>query len=122
MQIRMKMTSDSKQAFLDDLARYMKEHDAGVTLIARLCGVHQSQVSRIAAGQFETLSSNIIKICMELGFDVERYRFHPAYDAVRARLAEDAFAIWDGTAEDAVAVGRLLRDIARLRGRERSGG
>lgn len=74
-------------------------------------------MSRIAAGRFETLSSNVIKICMELGFDVERYKFDPGYDAVRARLAEDAFAIWDGTAEDAVVVGKLLRDIARLRGR-----
>jgi predicted XRE-type DNA-binding protein len=111
----MKITSVAKRAFVGDLNNYMAKHNLGVTGIARITGVHQSQVSRLALGQFKNVSSNVIKICIELGFDIAKYRFNPEYDEVRARLANDAFAIWDGTPEDADAVGSLLRDIARLR-------
>jgi predicted XRE-type DNA-binding protein len=117
MQICMKISSEAKRVFIADLHRYMKKNSVGVSKIASLTGVHQSQVSRLAAGDFKTLSSNLIKICMELGLDLPRYRFDASYDEVRSRLADSAFAIWDGTPEDAEVVSSLLREIGRLRRR-----
>jgi predicted XRE-type DNA-binding protein len=115
MQICMKLSSEAKRIFITDLHRYMKKHSIGVSKIATITGVHQSQVSRLAAGDFKTLSSNVIKICMELGLDVPKYQFDASYNEVRSRLAESAFAIWDGTPEDADVVTSLLREISRLR-------
>jgi hypothetical protein len=118
MQICMKISSEAKRVFIADLHRYMKKNSVGVSKIAALTGVHQSQVSRLAAGDFKTLSSNIIKICMELGFNLPRYQFDASYDEVRSRLADSTFAIWDGTPEDAEVVSSLLREIGRLRRRK----
>ncbi len=95
----------------------MKKNSIGVSKVAEITGVHQSQVSRLAAGDFKTLSSNVIKICMELGFDMPKYQFDASYDEVRAQLADSTFAIWDGTPEDAAVVSSLLREIGRLRRR-----
>jgi DNA-binding Xre family transcriptional regulator len=121
MQICMRLSSEAKRVFIANLHRYMKKHSIGVSKVAEITGVHQSQVSRLAAGDFKTLSSNVIKICIELGFDVPKYQFDASYNEVRSRLAESALAIWDGTPEDADVVISLLREIGRLRLRKARG-
>jgi hypothetical protein len=113
----MKMTSDAKRIFIADLNRYMKRNSVGVSKLASITGVNQAQVSRLVAGDFKTLSSNVMKICMELGFNVTKYQFAASYDEVRSRIAESAIAIWDGTPEDAEVVCSLLREVGRLRRR-----
>lgn len=117
MQICMKMTSEGKQLFLADLQRYMQERDWNASRVAKETGIHQSQVSRIAAGNFKTFGSNIMKICMEFGMEPSAYYTGTRAEEDRKEIANSAISIWDGTRRDAGAVVSLLREIAKLRKR-----
>ena len=115
MQICMKLTSERKKNFVADLQRCMQQRDWTISDIAENAEVHQSQVSRIVAGQFTTFSSNVIKICMKLGMDPKDYYEATRDDEDRKQIANSAISIWDGTHQDAAAVVSLLRGIAKLR-------
>ena len=109
------MTSHEKQLFIADVRRHMQERQWNPSRLAQQTGINQGQVSRIAAGQFKTFSSNVMKICIELGIRPERYYSKSAADANREKIANAAISIWKGTAGDATAVVSLLREIAKLR-------
>lgn len=83
--------------------------------MARFTGIHQSQISRIAAGSFKTFASNIMKICMELGMDPTSYYVPTKSDHDRKAIVDSVMAIWDGTHRDTEVVVSLLREIAKLR-------
>jgi transcriptional regulator with XRE-family HTH domain len=116
----MKMTSAGKQLFLAHLRRSMEGRGWTASKLATLAGVHQSQVSRIAAGHFETFGSSLMKICMTLDLEPATYCGRAAEDADRKAIADSAIAIWDGSRRDAPLVISLLKEIARLRKGSRS--
>jgi hypothetical protein len=115
MQICMKLTTPSRQLFLADLQRHMRERGWNISRIARESGVHQSQVSRIVAGDFKTFGSNVINICMIFGMSPSSYCGGTRVDEDREQIADSALAIWDGTHRDTGVVVSLLREIARMR-------
>src|SRR5258708_7648814 len=83
--------------------------------LARKTGVHQSQISRIATGNFKTFASNVIKICMELGMEPTSYYMPIKADEDRKAIVDSAIAIWDGTHRDTGVVVSLIKEIAKLR-------
>jgi AraC-like DNA-binding protein len=115
MQICMKMTSHAKRTFLSDLQQHMRERAWSISRLARESGVHQSQVSRIVAGDFRTLGSSVIKICMTLEMEPTTYYSRTRMEQDRKQIANSAISIWDGTHRDTAIVVSLLRDIAKLR-------
>jgi predicted XRE-type DNA-binding protein len=115
----MNLTSEGKRKFVADLQRYMQQRDLNVSDVAMLTEVHQSQVSRIVAGQFKTFSSNIMQICMTLGMEPRVYCEDARDDEDRKQIANTAISIWDGTHQDTGVVVSLLREIAKLRKQDR---
>ncbi len=78
-------------------------------------GIHQSQMSRIAAGNFKTFGSNIMKICIELDIEPMRYGSGTRAEEDRKQIANAALSIWDGTHRDTVVVVSLLHELSKLR-------
>jgi predicted XRE-type DNA-binding protein len=115
MQICMKMASHEKQAFLNDVKRHMAERDWNASRLAKESEVHQSQVSRILSGDFETFGSNVIKICMIFEMEPKTYYSATRADEDRQKIADTALSIWDGTRRDTEVVVSLLREIAKMR-------
>lgn len=93
----------------------MQERNWNVSDIARKTGIHQSQVSRIAAGNFKTFGSNVMLICMEFGIEPKNYYSLTQAEMDRTHIANSAISIWDGTHRDAKVVVSLLRELAKLR-------
>ncbi|WP_458148635.1 helix-turn-helix domain-containing protein [Bradyrhizobium sp. UFLA05-109] len=93
----------------------MEQRDLNISDTAKITGIHQSQVSRILAGDFKTLSSNIIKICIFFEMDIGNFRELDRAEDDRRQIANSAIAIWNGTHHDASVVISLLREIAKLR-------
>jgi DNA-binding Xre family transcriptional regulator len=118
----MKMTTQQKQLFLTHLQQSMLDRGWTFSELARKCCINQSQVSRIAMGKFKTVSSNVSKICMEIGFDISSIGGDHELD--RQRISDSAISIWNGTRGDADVVVSLLKEIAKLRGKgaRRKGG
>jgi predicted XRE-type DNA-binding protein len=119
MQICMKITSEGKKKLVADLQRYMQQRNWNISDVAANSGVHQSQVSRIVAGDFKTFSSNIIKICITFGLELQSYYENTREDEDRKQIANSAISIWDGSRQDAGVVVSLLREIAKLRKQDR---
>ena len=115
MQICMKFTSDSKQLFLFDFNRRLKERGWSISDLARISGVHQSQISRILSGNFKTFGSNFMQICMKLDIDPTRYHLRTRADRDREAIANSAIGIWDGSSRDRAALVTLLNQIAKMR-------
>lgn len=113
----MKLTSQGKQLFLSDLRAGMRAREWSVTKLAKEAGVHQSQVSRIAAGNFKTFGANVMKICMTLGMEPSSYWVEGKANQSRRVIADAAIAIWDGSQRDFDLVVAVLQDIGRLRRR-----
>jgi DNA-binding Xre family transcriptional regulator len=111
----MKLAIQEKQRFLTDVKRHMAERRWNASRLARESEIHQSQVSRILSGYFETLGSNIIKICMILGMEPKAYHSATRADEDRLKIADTALSIWDGTRRDTEVVVSLLREIAKMR-------
>lgn len=113
----MKMTSRQKLLFLNDFRKRLSKRGWSMSKLARVTGVNQSQISRIAAGKFRTFSSSVMTICMELGMKPSSYYFTTKDDEDRNAIIDNAIAIWDGTHSDTASVVSLLRQIAELRKR-----
>jgi hypothetical protein len=115
MQICMKISSDGKRAFLTDLQRHMQQCGWTISKTATNAGIHQSQLSRIVAGEFKTFSSSFMRICMIFGMEPKDYYLRTRQDKDRQQIADSAISIWDGTHRDAEFLAALLREIAKLR-------
>jgi transcriptional regulator with XRE-family HTH domain len=111
----MKLTSHKKGLLLADLQRHRQDRGWTMSRLAKEAAIDQSQVSRIFAGNFKTLSQNIMQLCMAM--DIELAAYHPKTrtEDDRNKIATTAISIWNGTHRDAEVVVSLLRDIAKLR-------
>ena len=86
------------------------------TEIGRLAGVHPSQVGRICAGEFRTLSHNVVQVCRILGIDLATVaKARDKRDAAWAKLEASVRRLWDKSPEGASKLARLLETIAELR-------
>lgn len=112
----MKMTSQGQRQFLKDAAQQLATKGLNLSGLARTSGVHQSQVSRILAGKFRTISSNVMQICITLGLKVDDYVVPSGpSSADRERVLSAALSAWDGTSEDARALASLLNQLSAFR-------
>ena len=111
----MKLTSEGKRNFLADLQRSMSQRNWNISHLAENSGIHQSQVSRIVAGDFKMFSSNVMQICIKLGLEPKTYYENSRDDENRRQIANAAISIWDGSPQDTSVVVSLLREIAKLR-------
>ena len=85
--------------------------------IGQLTGVHPSQVWRICSGQFQTISSNVVQVCKELGVEVETVKgLEEERDAFWSRLEGSLRNLWDQTPEGARRIEKILDSMAELRG------
>ncbi|MCA6108972.1 helix-turn-helix domain-containing protein [Bradyrhizobium cenepequi] len=115
----MKLTSEERRALLASLRQRINQRSWTTTDLARNTGVHQSQVSRIIRGDFKTLSSNVLQICITLGVEIDARREGDQDEDDRRQIASSAMAIWNGTHQDAGIVVSLLLEIAKLRRTDR---
>ncbi|MER9302911.1 helix-turn-helix transcriptional regulator [Mesorhizobium sp. M0496] len=83
--------------------------------LAKMARVHASQVSRICAGDFKTLSNNVVQICKMLRVKVPRLEEEDDMDAEWAKAHASLRRIWDETPEGAATIRRVLDAIADLR-------
>lgn len=89
----------------------MKERGWTLTRLARITGVHQSQLSRILLGDFKSFGSSAMQICKALDLGATPSRA----DRDREAIIDSALAIWDGSTKDREDVVQLLNQIAKMR-------
>jgi transcriptional regulator with XRE-family HTH domain len=111
MQICMKATSREKGVFLRESRRRLNERGWSLMHLARITGVHQSQLSRILSGDFTSFSSSVMQICNALNLGARP----SGADRDREAIVDSALAIWDGSTKDREDVVRLLNQIAKMR-------
>jgi predicted XRE-type DNA-binding protein len=115
MQISMKLASESKRVLVTEIRSRMEARRLNTSTMAQACRVDQSQISRVLAGDFKSISQNIMQICIHLGIDpVRLLRSAPEDDAARQRITESALAVWDGTPEGADLLVSVLGGMAAL--------
>jgi hypothetical protein len=116
MQICMKLASESRRALVAEIRAQMDARKLGLTRLARISGVDQSQISRMMAADFKGMSHNVMQICMHLGIDPMRF-FVPSREDefAKKRIMESALAVWDGTPEDADLLVSVLGGMAAMR-------
>lgn len=81
--------------------------------VARLTGVHQSQVSRILAGQTRRYSPNVIRLCR---FAESLHSYCKVDPASSTTLMEALRVVWDGSDSHAQAIANVvlsLKDFQR---------
>jgi transcriptional regulator with XRE-family HTH domain len=120
MRICMKLSSDSRRMLVDEMHSQMSARKLSFTRLAQISGVDQSQISRVLAGDFKSVSHNVMQICMNLGIDPLRFvRPTREDEAARRRIMDSALAVWDGTPEGADLLVSVLGGMAALRGARR---
>ena len=115
MQICMKLTRREKELFLAESRQRLKERGWSLSDLARLAGIHQSQLSRILSGNFKTFSSNFMQICIALDLELSKIRTRSRVEQDREAIIDSALAIWDGSTKDREALVCLLNQIAKMR-------
>lgn len=111
----MKLSDKQLGVIRAKIAKAYAEKGMSNAMIGRLSGVHPSQVSRIRAGSFRTLSYNVVQVCKALGVNLPgaeptRERSDPSWKQVQSSIRK----IWDETPEGARAIARMLEAIADL--------
>lgn len=86
------------------------EMQLSITNLAEMAKVEQSQTSRICMGQFSSISSNVMQICMSLGLQPQ-----PGGALLSNALATGLASLWDGSREDEERLLNLLRAIATMK-------
>lgn len=86
------------------------EMGLSVSAVAERSGVEQSQTSRICMGQFSSVSSNVMQICIILGL-----RPQPGGVLLSNALATGLASLWDGSKEDEERLLNLLGALAMIK-------
>lgn len=82
--------------------------------IGRLASVHPSQVGRICAGDFKTVSANVVQVFRVLGVKVPKMAESAKMDPEWAKANASLRRIWDQTPQGAATIRRVLDAIADL--------
>jgi hypothetical protein len=83
--------------------------------IGRLANVHPSQVGRVCAGNFKTISNNVVQICKILKVKEPKLDAESNMDTEWAKANASLRRIWDQTPEGAATIRRMLDAVADLR-------
>ena len=112
----MKLASESRRLLVTEIRAQIVARRLSLTKLANDCGVDQSQISRVLAGDFKRLSHNVMQICINLGIDPLRFvePSRPDED-VKRRITDSALAVWDGTLEGADLLVSILGGMAAMR-------
>lgn len=104
---------------LNWLAKEVASRRLSQLAIAEATGVHQSQVSRILAGKAKRSSANVRKLCgyaSSLQPSVGSAVREKSNSGIKKTIEGDLARIWDGSAEHAVALLRLIEAIGQVQG------
>lgn len=82
--------------------------------LGRLVNVHPSQVARICAGEFKTISNNVVQICRILKVKAPKIDEEPGMDTEWQKANASLRRIWDETPEGAARIRRMLDAVADL--------
>lgn len=115
MQIDMKLNEKDQEDLARRIADRRRALSLGISEIGRLARVDPSQVSRICAGEFKTLSSNVVQICRVLGIAVEVVETpKSAGDAAWSKLEAAVRAAWDQTPSGADKLVDVMNAVAAI--------
>lgn len=113
----MKMEEANRKELARRIAAQRTELRLKISDLARLANVDASQVSRICAGDFRTLSSNVVQICRVLGLSVEAVDPPKSLDdAAWSRLEAAVRGAWDQTPSGADKLVNVMNAVAAIRG------
>lgn len=115
MLIRMKPTSKQLRELNKRISNKFAKSELSKADLGRLASVHPSQVGRICAGDFKTISNNVVQICKILKVNVPRVAEEIEMDTEWAKANASLRRIWDHTNEGAAIIRRVLDAIADLR-------
>ena len=84
--------------------------------IARISGVHSSQVWRICNDKFRTISRNVVEVCRVLGVETETVAVPPfESEPWWLDIEQSVRSLWDGTPEGARKIAKMCATVAELR-------
>jgi len=106
----MKLNPAEQKRLVTAIESRRRELDLSVSVLAAKAGVEQSQTSRICNGQFSSISSNVMQICITLGLQPQ-----PGGALLSNALATRLASLWDGSKEDEERLLNLLGAIATVK-------
>ncbi|MUZ84273.1 helix-turn-helix domain-containing protein [Agrobacterium vitis] len=106
----MKLNPAEHERLVAAIDKCRAEKGLSISVLADISGVEQSQTSRICMGQFSSISSNVMQICMALGLQPQ-----PDGPLLSNALAAGLASLWDGSREDEERLLNLLGAIARVK-------
>ena len=115
MLIHMKPTSKHLSELQQRISNKYAKSRLSKADLGRLASVHPSQVGRICAGDFKTISNNVVQICRVLKVKVPKLDEETEMDIEWAKANASLRRIWDHTPEGAAIIRRVLDAIADLR-------
>ncbi|MQB23198.1 hypothetical protein DXT90_21460 [Agrobacterium tumefaciens] len=107
----MKLNPEERKRLAGAIELRRTEMGLSISLLAEKSRVEQSQTSRICMGQFSSISSNVMQICITLGLQP-----HPSGALLSNALANGLATLWDGSKEDEKRLLELLSAIAMIKG------
>jgi len=107
----MKLNPEEQKRLAGAIESRRTELGISISVLSERSCVEQSQTSRICMGQFSSVSSNVMQICMTLGLQP-----HPSGALLSNALANGLATLWDGSKEDEKRLLELLSAIARIKG------
>ena len=119
MHICMKPSRQDLDSLIREIQIKRRERGLSLVKIGRVANVHPSHVSRICAGEFRTISNNVVQVCKVLGVPIETVasiRGRGETDHAWAQLEMSLRNLWDQTPEGARRIGRILDTMAEWRG------
>lgn len=111
----MKPTSNQLRELHKRISTKYAESKLSKADLGRLANVHPSQAGRICAGDFKTISNNVVQICKVLKVNVPKVGEEIEMDTEWAKANASLRRIWDHTPEGAAMIRRVLDAIADLR-------
>lgn len=111
----MKLNPTERQRLLAAIENRRVEMGLSIANLSQISGVEQSQTSRICMGQFSSVSSNVMQICIALGFHPQ-----PGGALLSNALARGLASLWDGSKEDEERLLALLAAISSVKTSARS--
>lgn len=115
MLICMKLSSKQISDLQKRISRAREVKNLSYAEISEIARVHASQVSRICAGDFKTLSNNVVQVCKVLRVKAPKLDEKDNMDVEWAKAHASLRRIWDETPEGAATIRRMLDAIADLR-------
>ncbi|MAO17796.1 helix-turn-helix transcriptional regulator [Citromicrobium bathyomarinum] len=115
MQICMESTPSELKALKRQIAAAAAREGLSYAKIARICGVHSSQVSRICRGEFRRISQNVLQVCSALGLSGPFATPDMQSDRGWRQVEASARRLWEASDRDSDRVSRLLEVIGTFR-------